>query len=43
MVLDEIGDSCKYVWVKGHADNIHNVTADRLARAAAEEAAREMR
>lgn len=43
LVLDVIGDECKYVWVKGHADNIHNVTADRIAREAAEEAAREMR
>ena len=43
LVLDSIGDDCKYVWVKGHADCIHNVTADRLAREAANEAAKEMR
>lgn len=42
LMLDNIGDECKYVWVKGHADNIHNVTADELARTAAKEAAREM-
>lgn len=35
-LMDSVNDNCTFTWVKGHADDLYNNMADKLARKAAE-------